>query len=276
MNIPSMIRLASTYPVGSQKRRELLATIKLAISADTEDFVEWVLATQSPMSEVQVSRYLEGRLGRPPTPAPATGASGRKAGPLDVGEKVLVDTTKNTNTLNSDACAHYHNRVGQVSEKTATGLVVQFYEGDNNTPSNTLTAEKQYFDGFASGQKTGLYRWTPRTDYQAGSTDTKALFEVVYFRGGNTRDLRRTDAIEKYINDGSLRGEGRSAVYFTGVVGRFAENQKGEVYFTLSSAQRDTPTTINPVVGELLYIGLVGHRPGGWAAEAVSLGLRTP
>jgi hypothetical protein len=276
MNLPEMIRTAASLPKGSPERRNLLAALRVAVSPDTEDFVEWVLLTQSPMSENQVTKYLESKLGRVPAPAPAAGASGRRTGPLDVGEKVLVDKTKNTNTLNMDACDRYHNRVAQVSEKTPQGLVVQFYEGDSNIPSNTLTPEKQYFDGTASGQKTGLYRWTPRTDYQEANVGKMVLFETVYLRAGMNVDTRRTQYVEDYINQGTLKGEARSSVYFTGVLGRFAENQQGEVYFTLSSMQRDAPVTFNPTKGKLLYIGIAGKRPGGWKDQAVSLGIRTP
>ncbi len=276
MDLPKMIRTAASLPKGSAERRDLIAAIKVAVSPDTEDFVEWVLATQAPMTEAQVTHYLEAKLGRTPTPAPAAGASGRRTGPLDIGEKVLIDKTKNTNTLNGDACERYHNRVAQIAEKTPTGLVVQFYEGNNDIPSDTLTQEKQFFDGFASGQKTGLYRWTPRSDYQDSNVEKKLLFEAVYLRGGTGVDTRRMENIENYVNKGVLQGETRSTVYFTGLVGRFAENQQGEVYFTLSSMQRDTPVTINPKKGKLLYIGIAGKRPGGWMAEAESLGLRTP
>lgn len=276
MNLEQMIRTASSLPRDSENRCLLVATIKLAIAPDTEDFVEWVLATQKPMTETEMTRFLEMKLGRTPDPAPAKGQSGRKSGPLEIGEKVLIDKTKNTNTLNTDACERYHNRVAQIGEKTGEGLVVQFYDGNNDSPSDTLTSEKQFFNGFASGAKTGLYRWTPRTDYQEHSVEKKILFEVVYLRGGTTIDLRHTEVIEEYINKGTLRGETRSTVYYTGTVGRFAENQQGEVYFGLSSMQRDTPVSINPKKGKLLYIGVAGKRPGGWMDEAVQLGLRTP
>jgi hypothetical protein len=274
MNIELMVRTASALPEGDPERRLLVAALRVAVSPDTEDFVEWVLATQKPMTETEMVRFLEAKLGRTPTPAPAKGQSARKSGPLDIGEKVLVDKTKNTNTLNTDACEQYHNRVAQVSDKVGEGLVVQFYEGNNDTPSDTLTAEKQFFNGFASGSKTGLYRWTPRTDYQEHNVEKKVLFEAVYLRGGTTVDIRHTEQIEEYINKGTLQGETRSTVYYTGVVGRFAENQQGEVYFGLSSMQRDQPVSINPKKGKLLYLGLAGKRPGGWKEEAIQLGLR--
>lgn len=277
MNLEQMIRTAATLPKDHPERQVLLASIKVAVAPDTEDFVEWVLATQDPITENAMSRFLEAKLGRTPDPAPEKGKSGRKTGPLEVGEKVLVDKLKNTNTLNTDACNQYHNRVGQVSEKTPEGLVIQFYEGNNNTPSDKLTPEKQLFNGFASGMKTGLLRWTPRTDYQETSVGKKVLLEVVYLRGGTNVDRRRMDVIEEYVDKGTLQGENRSTVYYTGVVGKFAVNQQEETYFTLSTMQRDTATTFNPVKGKLLYIGVAGvGRPGGWKEEAISLGLRAP
>lgn len=277
MDITQMIRTASTLPKGSMERRQLLAAIKVAVSPDTEDFVEWVLATQKPMSESEVVRFLEAKLGRTPDPAPAKGQSGRKTGPLEIGEKVYVDRLKNTNTLNTDACEQYHNRVGTVSEKTPEGLVIQFYRGTKDIWSEELTNEKQLFNGFASGAKTGLFRYTPKSDYVESNVDRKVMFECVYLRGGTSFDPSRAEQIEQYVEQGVLKGESRSTVYYTGYVGRFAENQQGEIYFTLVAQQRDsTATTLNPKKGRLLYIGVIGKRPGGWKEEAIKLGLRAP
>jgi len=65
-------------------------------------------------------------------------------------------------------------------------------------------------------------------------------------------------------------------MYYSGYVGKFTYNKEGEMYFTMSMQGRDTPTTINPSKGKLLYIGIAGKRPGGWKAEAEKLGLLTP
>lgn len=278
MSLERMIRTAAALPKGSAARRNLLAAIKVAVSPDTEDFVEWVLATQKPMSESEMVRFLEAKLGRTPDPAPAKGQSGRKSPttPLAVGEKVMVDKTKNANPLNTDACEQYHNRVGQIESVTNEGMIVQFYRGNMDSWADDLTGEKQLFNGFQSGQKSGLYRWTPKSAIVENSTDKKILFECVYLRGGTSVDTRRMEQIEQYVEQGVLRGESRSTVYYTGLVGRFAENQQGEVYFGLVAQQRDVPTFINPKKGQLLYIGVAGKRPGGWVEEAVKLGLRTP
>lgn len=278
MNIRQMIRAAASLPKGNPDRRDLLAALKVAVSPDTEDFVEWVLATQKPMSEAEMVRFLEAKLGRTPDPAPAKGQSGRKSPttPLAVGEKVMVDKTKNANPLNTDACEQYHNRVGQISDVTKEGLIVQFYRGNMDSWSDELTSEKQLFNGFQSGQKSGLYRWTPKSAIVDNSTDKKILFECVYLRGGTTVDTRRLEQIEQYVERGVLQGENRSTIYYTGLIGKFSENQQGEVYFGLVAQQRDVPTFINPKKGQLLYLGVAGKRPGGWKEEAVKLGLRTP
>ncbi len=278
MNLEQMVRTAAALPKGSEDRRTLLAAIKVAIAPDTEDFVEWVISTQKPMSEAEMVRFLEAKLGRTPDPAPAKGQSGRKSPttPLAVGEKVMVDKTKNANPLNTDACEQYHNRVGQIADVTNEGLVVAFYRGNMDSWADELTGEKQLFNGFQSGQKSGLYRWTPKSAIVENSTDKKILFECVYLRGGTTVDTRRVEQIEQYVEQGVLKGESRSTVYYTGLVGRFAENQQGEVYFGLVAQQRDVPTFINPKKGQLLYIGVAGKRPGGWKEEAVKLGLRIP
>jgi hypothetical protein len=270
-----MIRTAASLPKDDPDRRLLVAAIKVAIAPDTEDFVEWVLATHKPMTESEMVRFLELKLGRTPTPAPAKGQSGRKTGPLDIGEKVSIDKTKNTNTLNTDACELYHNRVGLVSEKATEGLVIQLYRGNVDIFSEELTNEKQFFNGFASGAKTGLYRYTPKSAYVEANVDKGTLFEAVYLSGGVNVDTRRMEQIEEYINKGTLQGENRSTVYYTGNIGRFAENQQGEVYFSIVAQQRDTTaTTMNPKKGKLLYIGVAGKRPGGWKEEAIQLGLR--
>ena len=276
MNLETMIRTASALPKGSVGRTHLIAAIKVAVSPDTRDFLEWVIATQKPMSESEMVRFLEAKLGETPDPAPAKGQSDRKSPttPLAVGEKVMVDKTKNTNTLNTDSCVQYHNRVAQVDSVTREGLVVSFYRGNMDSWADELTGEKQFFNGFTSGQKTGLYRWTPKSVSFDNSKYKKILFECVYLRGGTTVDVRRKEQIEKYVE----KGENRSDIYYTGIVKKFAENQQGEVYFSLISQQRDLPANINPKKGKLLYIGIAGpaHRPGGWINEAVKLGIRAP
>lgn len=284
-----LLRTASSLPVGHPRRKAILAALseidnatsgfdqvaseKVAFDEDSEDFVEWCL-TQEPMSASNVQRFLEGKLGREPT-APSEGAA-RKSGPLLEGETVLVDSTKNKNPLNTDACDQYHNRVGVVKNINEDGLTIALYQGNNDRPSTELSGDVQFFSGFASGAKTGLMRWTPRTAYIENAVGKKVMFEIVYSPGGTAIDTRRVDVIEEYVDKGTLQGQSRSRMYYTGMVGKFAFNAKGELYFTMSLGQRDTPTTFNPKIGDVLYIGLLGKRPGGWKADAIAKGLRIP
>jgi len=292
MILERMIRAAAALPKGSADRRKLLAAIKVAVSPDTVDFIEWVLATQDRITEAETLKFLETKLGRPPTPASPKGQSGRKSpiAPLVVGEKVMVDRHKNTNTLNTDAGERYHNRVGQIDSVNPDGVVVAFYRGDVDSWADELTGEKQLFiirkdrklksglpDVSQTGGETGLFRWTPKSTVMDRPTVSGILFECVYLRGGTSVDTRRTEQIQEYVERGLTRGDSRSSIYYTGAVGRFAINQQGQLYFSLVSQQRDTAhTMMNPTDGKLLYIGVAGKRPGGWKEEAVKLGLRTP
>lgn len=260
-----IIRLAHANPA---LRPHLLPLLKesgvgkTAIAKDTEDFIAWALERDQAWSESEVQRFLERVLGREPS-YPSEAPSSRKTGPLDVGEKVLADKFRNTNEMNVEVVEKYHDRVGFVKDKTPEGLVVQFYRPDTDEPDPGAVA---FFNGFASGKATGLYRWTPKPDYQQG-TD-RVLLEVVYLRGGQTPPPQRDiDALREYIESGLARGEQRSEVYYSGYVGAFAFSKEGNLYFTLSAQQRDRPTTISPKKGRLLYIGIAGRRPGGWKAE---------
>ena len=61
----SLIRLAASLPKGDARRRQILAELqsKMALAKDTEDFIEWVLATKSKMAPAAVERYVEQKLG---------------------------------------------------------------------------------------------------------------------------------------------------------------------------------------------------------------------
>jgi ribosomal protein L21E len=286
-----LIARAASLPQGHPERRKILASLserfpaprvathdRIAVGRDTEDFVEWVIATKmdDPMKPGEVERYLEAKLGRE-AERPVEGApSSRKTGPLQEGETVKVDKNKNTNPLNTDHCELYHNRVGVVTKATPESLTVAFYDGDVDHPSTNLSGDVQLFEGTASGAKTGLYRHTPRTDYIENAVDKKVMFEIVYFKGGDKVDVTRAEDIEAYVETGALRGEHRSLNYLSGYVGKFAYSKTGELYFTFASPQRTTPTTVSPTKGKLLYLGILGKRPSGWAAEAEKLGLRIP
>lgn len=280
MNLETMIRTASALPKGSAERMHLVAALKMAVAVTTKDFIDWVLATQKPMSGSNAQTFIQTMLGRKPDPAaevdPGAAPSVIKClVPLEVGQKVKVDRYKNKNTQNIEACEEYHDRGGKISAITPSGVMVQFYGGTADRPSASLTQEKRLFDGFMSGSASGLYRWTPRTDVQQTQITDKGfkkhLFEVVYLAKSKTGavDKTRLEGIQNYLNN----GPNRSNVYFTGTIVGFAISKKGQMYFRLSATQRTDPVTMSPGVGKLLYIGLAGKRPKGWEIEAAKLGI---
>ncbi len=277
------LRIASNLPKGHPKRLQAIASVlkqvkasggettKTALSTDTEDFIEWVLASQEPMNPNSVQRFLEAKSGREPK-APEDKKPAKK-GPLAIGETVMIDKTKNVNPVNVDACEQYHNRVGTVDSNTSDGMVIAFYKGDTDRPSTELSGDKQFFDGLTSGKDTGVYRWTPRTDYMAGAA-SMVQFEAIYLRADQTApDQRRMEVIEKYIEMGEQKGENRSRVYYSGPLVGFAYSKKGTMYFSLATSQRDYPVSMNPTEGKLLYIGILGKRPAGWKQDAIEKGL---
>lgn len=284
MSRSQMIRFAASLPAGSPQRRQILDRLqagmdrsasveKLAISEDTENFIEWALKTRAPMKPDAVERLIESATGM--TPKAPEAKAPRKTGSLAVGETVLVDKYKNTNPVNTEACEQYHNRVGMVESATSSGVSIAFYRGDAENPSTELSGDKQYFDGLATGKSSGLYRWTPKPSYAAGGEGKKVLFELVYLREGQNVDRRSVEQIEKYVDIGEQKGENRSRVYYTGSVINFAYGQDGTMYFGLAAQQRDRPTFINPSKGKLLYVAPLGRRPKGWKQEAMELGLIT-
>jgi len=275
----AMIRLASSLPAGSEERRHILSALsereasveKVAISEDTENFIEWVLATQSKMNPNAVVNFIEKKTGLEPK-QPAAKKPARR-GPLQLGETVLVNERKNTNPLNVDACKAYHNRVGMVEKIGDEGLTIAFYKGDNEHPSTELSGDKQYFDGLGSGKTTGLYRWTPKPAYAESGDGSRRMFEVVYLRAGQSVDQRSMEQIEQYVDRGTQKGENRNRAYYSGRIINLAISKKGQPYFSMAVQQRDRPVHMNPVEGKVLYIGPIGGRPSGWERDAIEMGL---
>lgn len=282
MNKSDLLRIASELPPGNPTRRAILDHLKAdeiiakrasinksAVNPETEAFVAWAFERGKVWNPSSVERFIEKVTGREPV-APAEAPKPRR-GPLEKGEKVIVDKYRNANEENIDECEQYHDRVGFIVDKNSSGVTVQFYRKDTDQPENGSVA---FFEGDKSGKATGLYRWTPKADYQEGAVGKKILIEMVYLRGGTQAPPQRDiDALQRYIEKGMERGEHRSDIYYTGYVGKFAYNKAGQVYFTLSSQQRDRPTTINPAKGDVLYIGMMGRRPSGWKRDALEMGL---
>lgn len=258
-----LIRLAHSNP---ELRGELLPLIapnyksasaeKVAVSEETEDFVEWCIMKNHKLSVNECKTILD-RLKVPMIEAGEGKAPTR--GPLEKGEMVRCDAAKNTNQLNTQVCEDHNGQIGSVIDVDGNALVVEFTDGVRNFGTGR-------FDGRESGSKTGLYRYTPS---DAGGANTRAMVEVVYIKDQTKPPSKdRIEQVEKYVEKGTAQGEQRSRIYYTGNPLKQAVGKDGSYYFTVFAAQRDQfPTTINPTKGQVLYVGTLGKRPGAWQSE---------
>lgn len=258
-----LIRLAHSNP---ELRSELLPLLapnyksasaeKVAVSEETEDFVEWCIMKNDKLSVNECKRILD-HLKVPMIEAAEGKAPTR--GPLEKGEMVRCDAAKNTNQLNTQVCEDHNGQIGSIIDVDGNALVVEFTDGVRNFGTGR-------FEGRESGSKTGLYRYTPS---DAGGANTRAMVEVVYIKDQTKPPSKdRIEQVEKYVEKGTAQGEQRSRIYYTGNPLKQAIGKDGSYFFTVFSAQRDQfPTSINPTKGQVLYVGQLGRRPGGWKSE---------
>lgn len=241
----------NTTPVSSR-----LATLtKDAYSGETEQFVAWCIAKHDTWDKNECQRILD-KLG---VPMQEEGTATQTRGPLEKGEMVECKAGKNSNAKNTEVCEQFDGKTGHVVDIDGEALIVEFSDGVRNFG-------KGRFEGKASGSTTGLYRYTPST---AGGADTRAMVEVVYISDKNAKppSKERIEQIQEYVDKGTDKGESRSRIYYSGNPLKQAIGKNG-YYFTVFSAQRDQyPTSINPAKGEVLYVGRLGARPGGWKNE---------
>jgi len=223
---------------------------KTAFKEETAQFVAWCVMKNDKWDAHECQRLLD-RVGVPMQ----EGEAKQTRGPLKVGEMVKVQASNCANAKNADLCHHLDGKVGKVSAVDDGALVIDFDIGVSGR-----------FDGTEPGKKTGLGRWTPVSDQAAA----KASVEIVYVSEKNEKPPSKLQIqlLEDYINKGLQAGESRSDIYHTGLGLKQAFNKEGQYYFSIFSQQRDIyPRSINPAKGTLLYVGLAGHRPGGWKAE---------
>lgn len=261
-----LIRLADAHP---HLRSELLplihdhtnppsakyaSLVKKAFSEESEQFVAWCILKDDKWNKNECQKILD-KLGVPMQEEGAT----TTRGPLEKGEMVECKAAKNTNSKNTDVCEQFDGKVGHVKDVDGDALVIEFSDGVRNFGTGR-------FEGKASGATTGLYRYTPS---DAGGANTRAMVEVIYISDKNAKppSKERMDQVEEYVTKGTAAGETRSRIYYSGNPLKQAIGKNG-YYFTVFSAQRDQyPTSINPAKGEVLYIGRMGARPGGWKNE---------
>lgn len=232
----------------------LASLVKKAFKEESEQFVAWCIMKDEKWDKNECQRILE-KLGVPMQ----EGGVVQTRGPLAKGEMVECKAAKNTNAKNTDVCEQYDGKVGNIVDIDGDALVVEFTDGVRNFG-------KGRFEGKQSGSTTGLYRYTPS---DAGGANQRALVEVIYISDKSAKPPAkdRIDMIQEYVDKGTDVGESRSRIYYSGNPLKQAMGKNG-YYFTVFSAQRDQyPTSINPTKGQVLYIGRMGGRPGGWKNE---------
>lgn len=228
-----------------------LARTKTAFSGESEQFVAWCLLKNDKWNPAECQKLLD-RAGIPMQEGPTK----QTRGPLEKGEMVKVEAINNANPKNTDSCVAFDGLVGSVTDIDGDAVIITFEHGKGSAR----------FDGKEPGKKTGLGRYTPISE----GASKRAAVEVVYISEKNDKLPSKLSLklVEEYVDKGFAAGESRSDIFHSGVGLKQATNKEGQYYFTIFSQQRDAyPRAINPVKGQVLYLGLLGHRPGGWKSE---------
>lgn len=243
---------------------------KVAFNEDTKRFVAWCVQRgkeQGGYSEGKTKATVEKLSGKAPLPAPEKGKSGKKSGDLKVGEAINFDKYKNANETNQDICDEFNyadrEQYGIVTKIERDGVLVQMHDKRKRKIGSPILVE-----GFKTGKTTGMYRHSMTA--RIGTSERRGvILEVVYLRGGKKPpSMSQQQAFAEYVNNGVVKGESREAIYYTGMLTRFAYNIKdNQLYFSIKSDQRKWPTNINPSQGDLLYVGKMGQRPSGWESD---------
>jgi len=225
------------------------AAEKQAIKAETSEFIDWVMLNlaSEPWSERAMTVYLEKMLGRKPKGYVKT----TKRGPdIEVGD-MLIPKPDKAPPQNQDVAEKFKYQPMTVDKIDSDGVLLVSERG-----------QKVKFYGKKTGVPTGLYRYTPKSTYEADKT----LYEVVYFAKPGEVEQYRKHVVSEYEQRGADRGEDRKRPYYSGYIMGFKESKTGDVYFTIMSQQRPYPVSVNPKKGRLLYLGKMGKRPN-WKGD---------
>lgn len=245
-----IIRLAHEHPDLRPHLLPLVSDKYVAKTAgrDTADFVAWTLATQKPIPTSRVIDFLE-RHG-----VDLSVRSESKRGvPLAEGEWVEVQANNAPGDL-QDLLQPFHLVKGTIDKVEGNDVVVSFDNGKKlRVPGGT-----------ESGKASGLYR-TSVLDTAKGM----AHVEVVYLAANEHPPTQvQLEVVKQYVDRGMSQGEDRAEIYYTGYVPSYMVSKEGKPYFMMWSQQRGgRPRALSPDKGTVLYIGLVGRRPGSWVAE---------
>lgn len=261
MDFKSSIRLASRLNRGDHKRREILKKIaeerfaaqgKVAFSPETAAFVDWVVTNKEPMSESAASSWVSKFLGgKEPKPYEKK-EKPRKT--LAVGDMVQFKPDKappeNLDLFEEDGAL-----LNRIKYKPGT---IEAIDSDHTTvkiEGNTIK-----FFGTKTGVSTGLYRFTPKSNYEG----SKKLVEVVYFSKPGEAEPYRKHVVQEYID--RAPDQKRKRPYYSGPILGFAISKEGNTYFTVQAQQRPYPVSITPKKGKLLYLGQLKKRPN-WKGD---------
>lgn len=264
-----LLRVAKTDPTKRAAIMPLLQkmgfdTSKLAqekvAGKDTEEFGRWVLSTQPVMSAHEVEAVVSRSLGVKTSP-PVKARTGPR---FQNGDKVIVCAEKHSGP-GKGTYDLYDQKVGTCVGDDGMDLMLAF-------PGESAPVR---FENGMKPRGVGVYKYTA-----AHAISGSAAMEMYYFAGGKpTEDAKII--VDAYIGRGG-KTEQRSANYYTGHVVFASVGEKG-YYFRGFPQQRiqvgstgckgDTflPRTFNPIIGDIYYIGVLGHRPAKWKDEIAQL-----
>ncbi len=244
---------------GFKDKEDKEAAIKVA-GKDTEEFVRWVMSTQSPMSPNEVESFVSRTLGIK-TSAPQK----RRTGPrFQKGDQVLV-------------CASKHKGKGVGTYKLYDNKIGTCVGSDGDDLLLAIKGEPApiRFEQGMKARGVGVYKYTG-----AYTITGSAGMEMLYFAGGkSTSDTKIV--VDAYIGRGGKK-EKRSANYYSGHVVLASTGSKG-YYFRGFPQQRMAvpgktcagdsffPRSFNPSVGQVFYMGVQGHRPAKWKDDLAQL-----
>ena len=259
--MPMLTKMGVDFSKLAAARKQAAAN-KVAVAPETEEFVRWVLSTQTAMSPHEVEAFVERTLGIKTSAPVKKDTSGPR---FKHGDTVSIKADKHK-AAKYDIGPYklYNNKVGTVTSTDGMDVLVAF----DGTPAPVR------FPGGLEARGVGIYKYTPAYEIKGS-----AKIEMIYFAGGKPS----SDAliqVEAYL--GRARGkEKRSANYYTGHV-VFASTGGNGYYFKGFPQQRMEvdpnseegyqARTFNPSLGEVYYIGLFGTgRPSKWKDELAAL-----
>jgi hypothetical protein len=243
---------------------------KVAIQQSTRDFIDYILTTRDskPLAQNEVMQLL--KRAKVPQKPPIVRAKPRfKQGDhlfLDfsfgastsafMGEDPVTGDPLDLSTWNCKRCVCIAADSSSVTLEMDDGTTVMCPWGQKPT-------------------KTPLFKFTPKIQI----TGTPPL-EIIYLKEPGKSPIPKKQEMQavNYLGRGG-KGEQRALNYYTGCCFGWRLNKQGQPYFQVMAQQRYQidgtgcgkkpwdavrPTSFNPLKGQVLYIGLLGHRPKGW------------